>query len=285
MAGLQSLFQKAVEAIDAGDITSLQKLLAQDPALTVMRSHSPPEGYFSHPYLLWFIAGNPVRQERLAVNICEITKLIIREVKQHAAESFREQIDYTLGLVATGSVPRESGVQIELMDILINEGATVSNVIGALAHGNKGAAQHLVNKGAELTLAVAICLEISSQIPLLAKESTIADRQLALMASSFYGIPEMIQLLISDGDDVNFYLQKESGFHSHATALHQAVFSGSLEAVKILAGAGADLTLTDKIYNGTALGWAKHMEAEETDEFKKRKYTEIVTFLSTQTPI
>ena len=280
MAEMQSLFEKAVDAIDAGDYPTLQILVEKNPALTAMRSDSPTDGYFSHPYLLWYIAGNPVRQERLTANICDITRLIIHHAKKHAAESFQYQIDYTLGLVATGRVPKETGLQIELMDLLIQEGAQPGNSIGALAHGNKEAARYLISKGAELTLAAAICLDLNSEIPLLLKKSTIEDRQLALMVSSFYGKPDMIQLLISYAVDVNSYLHKESGFHSHATALQHAVFSGSLDAVKILVDAGADLALTDRIYNGTALGWAKHMEMEETDENKKRKYAEIANFLS-----
>lgn len=42
--------------------------------------------------------------------------------------------------------------------------------------------------------------------------------------------------------------------YSHATALHHAVSSGSLEAVKVLVEAGASLDTKDSVYGGTPLG-------------------------------
>ena len=74
-------------------------------------------------------------------------------------------------------------------------------------------------------------------------------------------------------------MAENSGFHSHATALHQAVFSGSLDCVKLLVDAGADLNAKDKIYNGTVLGWAGYMPQETDDDAEKEKYKAIEDFL------
>jgi peptide-methionine (S)-S-oxide reductase len=95
----------------------------------------------------------------------------------------------------------------------------------------------------------------------------------------FYGKPKIISLLIEHGADINEYLDNSTGFHSHASPLHQAVFSGSLESVKILVDAGADLNAKDRIYDGTPLGWAIYMQTEEPDEIKKKKYKEIENYL------
>lgn len=89
--------------------------------------------------------------------------------------------------------------------------------------------------------------------------------------------------MIENGADVNGNGTNEDfgGFHSHATALHQAVASGSLDAVKILVEAGADLAAMDKGYNGTPLGWAKYMHAEEADTVEeKKKFAEIEAYLA-----
>jgi Ankyrin repeats (3 copies) len=273
------LFRDAVEAIDSGNIALLKKLLADNPHLANKRLDVPTEGYFQHPYLVWFVADNPIRHERLPANIAEITRLLIDAVRQNANESFQEQIDYTLGLVATGRIPKESGVQIELIDLLIDEGATPGNGHGALAHGNPKAAQRLIERGGQLTLTTAIGLDRKEDVERLLRQATAEEKQIALIAASFFGKPGMIQLLIDSGVNVNAYIDRSSGFHSHATALHQAVYSTSLESVRILVKAGADLSLEDRIYQGTPLGWAQYLEKEEKDEGAKEKYSQIAKYL------
>jgi Ankyrin repeat len=271
------LFRNAVEAIDNGNIAVLQQLLEANPQLLSKRLDTPSEGYFKHPYLLWFIAGNPIRHDKLPANIIDITRLLIKFVKQYAKESCRQQIDYTYGLVETGRIPRECGVQIDLIDVLIDNGAAPGDAQGALANGNIEAAKHIIERSGSITLAAAVCLNRMVDVKRLLNRASMDDKQVALMAASFYGMPQIIALLIQSGVDVNGYIKK--GFHSHASPLHQAVYSGSLEAVKILVQAGANLDATDKVYNGTALGWARYMQAEDIDEQVMKKYLEIENYL------
>ncbi len=273
------LFREAVEAIDAGNITLLQNLLKENPQLVSKRLDVPAEGYFSNPYLLWFIADNPIRHEKLPENIVDITRLVIQYAQQEAAETFVSQINYTLGLVDTGRIPKECGVQIELMDLLIDAGATPGSGHGALAHGNIEAARHLIERGGKLTLTTAICLDRVEDIMQLEKGASDSDRENALVAAAFYGKAEWIAFLIGKGVNVNAYLDASGGFHYHATALHQAVYSGSLDSVKLLVEAGADLNAKDRIYDGTTLGWAQYMQTEEKDELMIKKYVAIETYL------
>ena len=51
------------------------------------------------------------------------------------------------------------------------------------------------------------------------------------------------------------------------TAVHRAALHGNLDLVKLLAERGADLTLTDRSYHSTPLGWAQHGEAHEVIEY------------------
>ena len=275
------LFRNAVEAIDSGNISLLKKLLQDDPQLVSKRLDVPTEGYFQHPYLLWFVADNPIRHERLPANIKEITRLLIDAVRQNANRTFQEQIDYTLGLVATGRIPKESGVQIELIDLLIDAGARPGSGNGALAHGNPEAAQRLIERGGELTLTTAIGLDRKEDVARLLKKATGEEKQVALIAAAYLGKPAMIQYMIDSGVDVNTYIDHSSGFHSHATALHQAVYSGSLDSVKILIEAGADLNLEDRIYHGSPLDWSQYLQKEEKNEGLKEKYWQIEKFLLT----
>jgi hypothetical protein len=270
-------FRDAVEAIDSGNISLLQNLLETNPELVTRRLDTPAEGYFKNPYLLWFVADNPIRNEKLPPNIVDITGLLIKFVRQNAIESFQEQIDYAFGLVATGRIPRECGVQIGLIDLLIDNGAAPGNAQSALAHGNIEAAKRIIERSGKLTLTAAICLDRMDDVKRLLTGATIDEKQIALIATAFYGKSEIIELLIKSGVDVNVYIK--NGFHTHASALHQAVYSGSLECVKLLVRAGANLDATDNVYNGTPLDWSIYMQTEENDENAKKKYFEIENYL------
>jgi hypothetical protein len=274
------LFLWAVEAIDSGNISELKTLVAEHPRLVKEKLSIAEEGYFKDPYLIWFVADNPIRIDKLPPNIVEITRLLVQAVKREAPYTYHDQINYTLGLVATGRIPRECGVQIAIMDLLIDAGATPGGGMGALAHGNMEAAQHLINRGGKLTLAAAVCLERMDDIGRLAAVAGPGEKLTALTAAAFYGKAGMIRLLLELGADPNGYPENNSGFHSHATPLHQAVYSGSVDAVKLLVEAGARLDVPDKIYSGTPLGWAYHMQTDENyDEVGKKNFALIEAYL------
>ncbi len=267
------LFREAVEAIDTGDINTLERLLNEHPQLVSQRLDVPKEGYFQHPYLLWFIADNPIRHEKLPANIVEITRLIMERVRKHAPETFLQQLSYAAGLASTGRIPRECGVQIELMDLFIDAGVAPGNGVSELAHGNIEVAEHLIKRGGELTLPAAVGLGWKDDIIHLTSSATESEIEVALVVAAFFGKADIISFLIDKGVDLNGHPNDFYGFHSHASALHQAVYSGSLESVKLLVEAGAKLDARDRVYQGTPLGWAMYMQTEEGyDEEGKRKF-------------
>lgn len=273
------LFRSAVDAIDAGDIYTLKQLLSDHPYLVKDRLNYPVKGYFAKPYLIWFIADNPIRHEKLPGNIVEITRVVIDSIRKNAPETFKIQLDYTLGLVNTGRIPKESGFQIELMDLLIDSGAHPGSGKGAVAHGNLEAAKHLLKRGGNLTLTVAVSLGLKDEFESLFADASSDEKISALTAAAFFGKAETVSWLLSKGVDPNGYPSANSGFHSHATPLHQAVYSGSLETVRKLVEAGAYPASRDNVYSGTSLGWAEYMIAEEASEDQKPKFREIVEYL------
>src|SRR5689334_2326742 len=102
------LFREAVNAIDTGNIPVLQELIAQHPRLIKEPLMTPNErGYFENPYLLWFVADNPIRHERLPDNIVEVAQVLIGAYKKEQLPNWKYILDYTLGLVATGRIPRD----------------------------------------------------------------------------------------------------------------------------------------------------------------------------------
>jgi len=275
-------FHQAVAAIDSGRTIELFNLLSKHPGLIRYRLPNNEEGYFKDPYLLWFVADNPIRTGMLSPNILETTRQLVQIVKREAPDTYQHQIDYTVGLVASGRTARECGVQIEMIDLLINAGASPDSAMVALTNGNVDAAQHLINRGDKLTLAIAVCLGRIDDINYLASMASADEKLTALTAAAFYGKENMVKHLLKMNIDPNGFPETGSGFHSHATPLHQAVSSGSLDCVKLLVEAGAKLNVPDRIYNGTPLGWAIHMQSDDAcDEAMKRNFSVIETFLRT----
>src|ERR1700760_3880959 len=73
-------FEKAVRAIEDGSIAALNKILANHPDLMNHQAYFPGAGYFERPYLLYFIADNPIRRNRLPENVLDILHLLIKHV-------------------------------------------------------------------------------------------------------------------------------------------------------------------------------------------------------------
>jgi hypothetical protein len=277
---LDELFCSAVAAIDRGDITEVERLATAHPVLVRDRLDRPGawlrdqvgdalDGFFRNPYLLWFIAEDPVRNGRLPANIADVTGALVRAVERQAAETLREQLDYALRLVSWSWIARDCNVQIDLIDVLIDAGASPEgNPDDALVNGNVAAAAHLVERGASLTLATALCLARWDDVRRLGPAATAGARQFGFILAALRGRAEALARVIDLGVDLNAPCVD---LYSHATALHHAVYSGSLDAVRVLVERGADLGAKDTVYGGTPLGWAEFgKHAEIADYLRER---------------
>jgi peptide-methionine (S)-S-oxide reductase len=239
-------FEAAVAAIDAGDAGALRSLLDTHPELLHDRLENGRDDYFARPYLVWLVAGNPIRTGTLPANIVEITRLML--------EAGAEGRDYALALVVSGQVPRECGVQLELIDVLVDAGADPNCLDAALAHRENAAAERLLERGARETLVASMCLARSYDLA----ASTPEERQVALAGAALHGRADAIRDLVAAGVDVNAF--NPTGWHSHSTALHSAVDSGSVDAMQALVDAGADLTVKDTLFDGTPRDWANYLK-------------------------
>jgi hypothetical protein len=265
--GIDDLFRSAVQAVDAGDVAGLERLLSTHPRLACERLDAPgawlrdaigaaADGFFAKPYLLWFVAEDPVRNGRLPANIAEVSRTIVRAAQRTCADRLREQLDYALRLVAFSWIARQCDVQIGLIDVLLDAGAAFANAPdSALVNGNVAAATHLVERGAPVTLATAVCLARWEDADRLVASSTVREKQLALVLAALRGRADALRYLLGKGVDANTV---SPDLYSHATALHHAVHSGSLDAVQVLVEAGARLDARDTVYDGTPLGWAEY---------------------------
>jgi peptide-methionine (S)-S-oxide reductase len=286
-----SLFRDAVSAIDAGDVAELERLLTAHPELVRERLQSPGgwlrdkvggalNGFFQRPYLLWFVAEDPVRNGKLPRNIAQVTRAIIQAAQREHVETLQEQLDYALSLVSWSWIARDCKVQIELIDVLIDAGASLGgNPDSALVNGNFAAAEHLVNRGATLTVATALCLDRLDDVRRLAPTTSARDKQMGFILAALNGKAEALRLMIELGVDVNAV---SPDLYSHATALHHAVYSGSLDAVKVLVEAGADLTKRDSAHGATPLGWAEYGQSEQADNERGKRFAEVVAYLTSR---
>ncbi|HXL57927.1 MAG TPA: ankyrin repeat domain-containing protein [Chitinophagaceae bacterium] len=277
-AGFDLLFKQAVSAIDAGDEIRLKELLDAHPELATDRLYSPGEwltnvigdalnSFFKDPYLLWFISEDAVRNRSLPPNIANIAVIIIQKARSEKAASLQEQLDYAIKLVAWSGVARECGVQIDLLDVLIDAGAFKEGVSNdALVNGNLDAAEHLIERGAKFTLSTALCLEKWEEADKLALTADNDQNQFSLVLAALNGKAKAVARAVSYGADIN---KPSEHLYSHGTPLHHAVWSGSVETVKVLVEAGAHLNTKDSIYDGTPLGWAEYGKRFEVAKYLK----------------
>lgn len=285
---LDDLFRQAVATIDAGDAAALQKLLAEHPRLVRDRLESPGDwlrgqigqaldGFFKHPYLLWFVTEDAVRTGQLSANVAQIARAIIEAARRTGVKGLQQQLDSTLHFAVCSPIGRDDGRQIELLDVLIDSGASTEGApVQALICYNVAAAHHLLERGAGLRLPAALCLGRWADVDRLAPGASVEDKQIALGLAALNGKAEALARLLPFGVDLNAFT---SGFYTHATPLHHAVWSGSLEAVKVLVEAGADLTTRDRAEHATPLGWAEYAEGLPDARTRGKDYAKIAAYL------
>jgi ankyrin repeat protein len=128
---------------------------------------------------------------------------------------------------------------------------------------------------ASMTLAAALCLERTGDVERLTRSAERDDKQIALAAAAFNGHVEGLRRVIAMGVELD---AMQPGLE-HAAALHNAVSSGRLEAVRTLAEAGARLDIRDLAYRLTPLDWAKWYADQAVRGGEARDYAEIEAYL------
>jgi hypothetical protein len=287
-ADLDARFQRAVAAIDAGDVALLERLIAKHPALVSERLETPGawlrdavgkalDDFFQRPYLLWFVAEDPVRNGKLPANIATVAQTIVDASRRTQAATLQEQLDHALRLVSWSWIARQCGVQIALIDVLADAGAALDdNPANALVNGNVDAAAHLVKRGAPLTLATAAALGYWDDMRRLAEQASERQNRFAVVLVALRGNEEALQRLLAAGADVNV---PSEDLYSHATPVHHAVCSGSLGAVRLLVDAGANVAVRDTVWEATPLDWANYYCREHAHDDRGARYAEIADYL------
>jgi len=257
-------FRRAVDLLDRGDVSGLRAHLDQHPKL--VHQHVTFEGgnYFRNPTLLQFVAENPVRHGTLPDNIVQVAKVILDAGGEPSAWN------ETLMLVSTGSVPRQCGVQLPLIDLLCDYGADPNRALHPAAlHGELEALRALIERGGRIDLPVAAALGRIEDAGRLLAVANGEDRHLALTLAADFGHVEIVRLLLDAGENPNRY--NPVGGHSHTTPLHQAAGGGHEEVVRLLVDRGARLDLKDILWRATPADWARHAGRTEIEAYLRRQ--------------
>jgi ankyrin repeat protein len=238
----------------------LARLLKEKPSLIHQRVLFEGGNYFRHPGLLEFIAENPIRHGSLPANIVDVAVVLLE------AGAERSAINDTLGLVASGRVPRECKVQLALLEVLCRYGADPnSGLETAIVHGEFDAVNELIRLGAQPGLSVVAGMGDSEEFYRQLPASDATERHSALALAAQFGHAEIVGALLNTGEDPNRYNPEHK--HSHSTPLHQAAFAGDLDTVRLLLEHGAKLDIRDRLWNGTAEDWAEYAGQREVERF------------------
>ena len=269
-------FEAAVEAVIDGDMPTLRKLLDADPDL--VRRRSTRVTHFDPPVhgamLLHYLAANGVEgyRQRSPANAAAVAEVLLNAgADPDALASLYSGQCTTMALLVSSTPPARAGVQVALVETLIDHGATVtthgagewvSPVETALVFGKQDAAQALVRRGAPVeTVAAAAGLGDIEAVRRKLPDAIAIDRHRALALAAQLGHTDVVRLLLDEGGDPNRF--NPPGTHSHTPPIHQAIAAGHLDVVKLLVERGARLDIKDTIYQGTPLGWAEHCERPE----------------------
>jgi ankyrin repeat protein len=266
-----ALFENAVDAVIEGNATDLAMLLREHPEL--VRARSTRVTFFDPAVhgatLLHYVAANGVEghRQKTPANAVDIAKMLLDAgAEVDALAGMYGGRHTTMSMLVSSGHPAEAGVQVALMETLLDYGAAIEGrgsgdwvtpLKTALTFGYTETAEALVRRGARVDSlpAVAGLGRLNDAARLLATASP-EDRHRALALASQQGHADVVKLLLDAGEDPNRYNPK--GNHAHSTPLHQAALGGHEDLVRLLVERGARLDIKDTIYEGKPLAWAEY---------------------------
>jgi ankyrin repeat protein len=242
-------FEAAVDAVVAGDEAALRALLAADPGL--VRARSDREHGAT---LLIYTSANGVEsyRQRTPGNVVRIAEILLEAgADVDATAALYGGACATLDLAATSGHPRAAGVQLPLLQLLLDRGARVAAgmVRACLANGCPEAAAHLADRGARVHLVEAAGLGRREEVERLLDGGGVTPEQMneALLHACVAGHTEIAEILVRRGADL------AATTADGQTAAHQAVIGGRLETLKMLLRHDPPLEQKNA-YGGTVLG-------------------------------
>jgi ankyrin repeat protein len=280
-----SMFELAADAVVNGDAVTLAKLLRENPTLARARSMREHRSTLLH-----YVSANGVEdfRQKTPKNIVEIATLLLDAGADVNAgsEAYGGRCS-TLGLVSTSCHPQEAGVQIPLMELLIERGATIdgpgggSAVTDSLHNGRGEAAEFFAEHGARLDLEGAagvgrldVVRSFIYDDGSLRAPATPKQRKDGFAWACEFGRTEVVDFLLHRGVEVDERLP-----HNGQTGLHWAALGGHASTVSLLVEHGASVAAKDESFGGTPLEWALYGWGNSSATAERGGYYEVVALL------
>lgn len=271
-------FEFAVEAVIAGDVKTLERMLREKPELIRERSERTHRATLLH-----YVGANGVEdyRQKTPANAVAVAKLLLGAgAEVDAAADMYGGGSTTLGLVASSCHPARAGLQPVLIETLLDAGAAIDGLPGtwppimaAIVHAHAGAVETLARRGARLNIASAAAagridiverfacdgFDPNPTVPGLPSDWK-AQQELAFIWACLFGRRQVAEFFLNQG--VASGAQDGQG----ETGLHWAAHYGHVETVKMLLQRGAPLELKNN-YGGTVLGqttWAVMHDPRES---------------------
>ena len=282
-----ALFESAVDAIVAGDATTLRRLLQANPDLARARSTRDHQSTLLH-----YVSANGVEDYRQVTpaNIVAMTEMLLAAgADVNAASEAYGGGSTTLGLVATSVHPEQAGVQIELLETLLRHGARIEGdqagnqhgiILGCLANGQPDAARFFAERGAPMNLVEAAGVGRLDRVRTFLDEESRAHGPLpsaeldaAVQYASGYGHADVVKFLLDRG--ANPSIADDAG----QTPLHWATFGPHVDVTRALLAAGARIDARDQRFNATPLDWMVHAWATTSQSDARTRGREVAALL------
>ncbi|HJP60047.1 MAG TPA: ankyrin repeat domain-containing protein [Gemmatimonadaceae bacterium] len=274
--GQAAKFERAVEAVIAGDVDTLKQMIRDDPNLVHARS-----ARFHRATLLHYIAANGVEgvRQKTPPNAVEVARLLLDAgADPDALAMMYDNLCTTMSMLVSSAHPAGAGLQADLAELLLDYGAAhkgpgsewQSDIMTALTFGYGKTAERLAARGAPVdNLPAAAGLGRTEEAAQLLPNADERSKQIALALAAQHGHADVVRILLDAGEDPNRFCPE--GFHSHATPLHNAISAGREKVVKVLLDRGARTDIKDQIFEGTPLDWAVYCKQPGiADELRSR---------------
>jgi ankyrin repeat protein len=277
-----SEFEAAADAVITGDVVTLERMLHENAKLVRARSTR-----LHQSTLLHYVSANGVEdfRQKTPRNAVEVARLLLQSGAEVDAENSPGR-GTTLGLVATSYHPAQAGVQIALLETLLEAGASPDGLAGgwnpltaALANGRGDAARFLAARGARLDLegaagagrldAVKSFFHADGRLK---AGATKEQMEKGFLWGCQYGRTAVVEFLLDQGLD--------AATKRGCTGLHWAAYSGHADTVKALLERKPPINAPDESFAGTPLGWALYGWCARPPEAKHGRYYEVVALLA-----
>ena len=281
-------YYEAVEALDAGDVETLEKLLAEYPELTMARGYF--DEYYEYPRfrgatLLHHLAGEPQRVP-LPANAVELAAVLLSAGADPNAATYDSVA--VLDLFIESDQLEWAELKPEMVRLLVSNGVDVNRDRGrmlwnALRERDLDLAHMLVAEGADVDLRLAAGV---NRVDLMAEffdsegrlkegishlyhpgpDTVLTADQImveALNFAAYSGALEAAEFLLDRGADVNGLASGFSRYDRGSTPLHKTVMADQLAIARLLLARGADPLAGDRRFGMTPYEWSNYLDTSK----------------------